>query len=115
MIGPAKAAYNSVIVPVIAMLLSTLYEGYRWTTLAAAGAALAGVGLRVPDDVALVSMGGTRVAAYTVPTLTTMRQDVEYLAGVACAELLRRIREPGSGPTEVRLRGNLVVGRSCGC
>jgi drug/metabolite transporter (DMT)-like permease len=46
-IGPAKAAYNSVIVPVIAMLLSTLYEGYRWTTLAAAGAALAGVGLVV--------------------------------------------------------------------
>lgn len=44
-IGPAKAAYSSVIVPVIAMLLSTLFEGYRWSTLAAAGAALAGVGL----------------------------------------------------------------------
>lgn len=44
-IGPAKAAYSSVIVPVIAMLLSTLFEGYRWTGLAVAGAALAGVGL----------------------------------------------------------------------
>lgn len=44
-IGPAKAAYNSVIVPVIAMLLSTLFEGYRWSPLAIAGAALAGVGL----------------------------------------------------------------------
>lgn len=44
-IGPAKAAYNGVIVPVIAMLLSTLFEGYRWTTLAVAGAALAAVGL----------------------------------------------------------------------
>ncbi|MCU6454454.1 EamA family transporter [Sphingomonas sp. A2-49] len=44
-IGPAKAAYSSVIVPVIAMLLSTLFEGYRWSPLAAAGAALAGVGL----------------------------------------------------------------------
>lgn len=44
-IGPAKAAYSSVIVPVIAMLLSTLFEGYRWSPLAAGGAALAGVGL----------------------------------------------------------------------
>ena len=46
-IGPAKAAYSSVIVPVIAMLLSTLFEGYRWSTLAAGGAALAGFGLVV--------------------------------------------------------------------
>ena len=44
-IGPAKAAYSSVIVPVIAMLLSTIFEGYRWSGLAAAGAALAAVGL----------------------------------------------------------------------
>jgi drug/metabolite transporter (DMT)-like permease len=46
-IGPAKAAYNSVIVPVIAMLLSTVFEDYRWTPLAAAGGVLAGIGLVV--------------------------------------------------------------------
>ena len=44
-IGPAKAAYSGVIVPVIAMLLSTLFEGYRWSPLAAAGGVLAGIGL----------------------------------------------------------------------
>ena len=44
-IGPAKAAYSSVIVPVIAMLLSTLFEGYRWSPLAAGGAVLAMAGL----------------------------------------------------------------------
>ncbi len=44
-VGPAKAAYNGVIVPVIAMLLSTLFEGYRWSPLAAGGAVLAGIGL----------------------------------------------------------------------
>ncbi|MEG3181843.1 DMT family transporter [Sphingomonas sp. LT1P40] len=44
-IGPAKAAYSGVIVPVLAMLLSTLFEGYRWSLLAAAGAVLAGIGL----------------------------------------------------------------------
>ncbi len=46
-IGPAKAAYSSVIVPVIAMALSTVFEGYRWTPLAAGGAVLAGVGLAI--------------------------------------------------------------------
>ena len=46
-IGPAKAAYSSVIVPVIAMLLSTVFEGYRWTLLAGVGAALTAVGLVV--------------------------------------------------------------------
>lgn len=46
-IGPAKAAYSGVIVPVIAMLISTAAEGYRWSPLAAAGAALALVGLVV--------------------------------------------------------------------
>lgn len=46
-IGPAKAAYNGVLVPVIAMLLSTLFEGYRWSLLAGAGAALALIGLVV--------------------------------------------------------------------
>lgn len=44
-IGPAKAAYSGVATPVIAMLLSTLFESYRWSLLAASGAALAGVGL----------------------------------------------------------------------
>ena len=40
-IGPGKAAYSSVIVPIIAMALSTAFEGYRWTPLAIAGALLA--------------------------------------------------------------------------
>lgn len=46
-IGPAKAAYSSVLVPVIAMLLSTLFEGYRWSLLAAAGAVVTMAGLVV--------------------------------------------------------------------
>ena len=40
-IGPGKAAYSSAIVPIIAMALSTLFEGFRWTTLSISGAALA--------------------------------------------------------------------------
>ena len=44
-IGPGKAAYSSVLVPIVAMLLSTIFEDYRWTVLAAAGGILAIVGL----------------------------------------------------------------------
>jgi drug/metabolite transporter (DMT)-like permease len=40
-IGPAKTAYSSVVVPIIAMGFSTWLEDYRWTPLAVAGALLA--------------------------------------------------------------------------
>lgn len=40
-IGPAKAAYSSVLVPIIAMGFSTWIEGYRWNALTVAGALLA--------------------------------------------------------------------------
>lgn len=46
-IGPARAAYSSVLVPVIAMALSTVFEGYRWTVEAAAGGLLVLAGLLV--------------------------------------------------------------------
>ncbi|WP_299309777.1 DMT family transporter [uncultured Croceicoccus sp.] len=45
MIGAGKAAYIGVSVPVIAMMLSTLFEGYVWSGLAMGGAALAMAGL----------------------------------------------------------------------
>jgi drug/metabolite transporter (DMT)-like permease len=40
-IGPAKASYSSVIVPIIAMGFSTAFEHYRWTALTIGGALLA--------------------------------------------------------------------------
>lgn len=40
-IGPGKTAYSSVIVPIIAMGLSTWLENYRWTPLSVVGAVLA--------------------------------------------------------------------------
>jgi drug/metabolite transporter (DMT)-like permease len=46
-IGAGRTAYNGIVTVCVAMLLSTLFEGYQWTALAAAGAvlALAGMGL----------------------------------------------------------------------
>jgi len=45
--GPGRAAYNGVLIPVVAMALSTLFEGYHWTVLAIGGAVLALAGLTV--------------------------------------------------------------------
>ncbi|UVO55942.1 EamA family transporter [Sphingomonas sp. SUN039] len=46
-IGPARAAYSGVLTPILAMLISTLFEDYRWTTLAAAGGVVAMAGLLI--------------------------------------------------------------------
>lgn len=60
-IGPGRSAYSSVLVPVIAMALSTGFEGYRWTGLTIAGAALVIGGL-------LVALSGrNKPAAAPVP------------------------------------------------
>jgi drug/metabolite transporter (DMT)-like permease len=63
-IGPAKAAYSGVLVPFIAMAVSTALEGYRWTGFAVAGAVLTLIGLvialrarQVPSGTA--AAGGT--------------------------------------------------------
>jgi drug/metabolite transporter (DMT)-like permease len=58
-IGPGKAAYSSVLVPIIAMSLSTLFEAYRWSPLAIAGAVLSLGGM-------LLALAGRRR-----PTLVT--------------------------------------------
>lgn len=46
-IGPARAAYSGVLTPILAMLISTVFEDYRWTALAAAGGVVAMVGLLI--------------------------------------------------------------------
>ncbi len=44
-IGPGRAAYSSLLIPIIAMALSTAFEGYRWSLLAVAGCLLALLGV----------------------------------------------------------------------
>ena len=43
-IGPGRAAYVSVLTPVVALVVSTIFEGFVWTHLALAGAAVIVVG-----------------------------------------------------------------------
>ncbi len=44
-VGPGRAAYSSLLVPIIAMALSTAFEDYHWSRLAVGGGLLAMAGL----------------------------------------------------------------------
>ena len=46
-IGAGRTAYNSILTIAVAMLLSTVLEGYRWTTLTALGMVLAVAGMAI--------------------------------------------------------------------
>lgn len=59
-LGAGRAAYNGVLVIVIAMTISTVLEGYRWSGLAIAGAVLAVLGM-------VVALRARQVAAAPPP------------------------------------------------
>jgi len=69
-------------------------------------------GIRVPDDVAIVSYDGTAGTAYTWPPLTVARQPLDLLAGSAL-DLLELPETPEG--THVQHPAELVRRASCGC
>lgn len=75
--------------------------------------ALAELGLRVPDDVAVVCFDGTDEADYATPQLSAVRQPVEQMAEEAVVRLVSP-RE-GEPPHHVSFTPVLRTGRSCGC
>ena len=44
LIGPEKAGYGALLIPFVAIILSTFFESYQWTPAAIAGFILAGLG-----------------------------------------------------------------------
>lgn len=74
--------------------------------------AAADLGVRVPDDLALVTFDGTEDGAFAHPPLSTVRQPVERLASRAMDVLLAG----GAGTPEHHvLPFELLLRRSCGC
>lgn len=55
--------------------------------------ALRDKGLRVPEDVSVVGYDGLAIGEYTVPTLSTVKQDTRLLASKAIQILQRQIEE----------------------
>lgn len=75
-------------------------------------AALAEVGLIVPDDVAVAGFDDLKFAAELDPPLTTVRQGVDDIGAEAARTLLSLLESPDSGPRRVLLPTELVVRRS---
>ena len=84
---------------------------YCWNDESAIGAvrALADLGLRVPDDVAVIGSDGVRETAFTTPTLSTMAQPFTAACELAWDYLRTRMEQPDLPLRQTVLPMELVV------
>jgi LacI family transcriptional regulator len=76
--------------------------------------ALADMGLRIPDDVALVAFDDLPPAMVTFPFLTVAAQPAEEIGRRSVAVLLQRMANPDGPAQDIVLPTELVVRRSSG-
>lgn len=72
------------------------------------------LGLRIPEDVAIVGFDDIHFASLSVPALTTIRQRKEEIGEKACEALIDLIEGRRTEPSRVTLPVDLVVRESCG-
>lgn len=77
--------------------------------------ALQELGIRCPEDVAIVSFDGIAATAYSRPALSTMAQPFGEIGRTAVKLLLERMASPQADPTPAILPVSLVARGSCGC
>jgi LacI family transcriptional regulator len=73
------------------------------------------LGLRIPDDLAVVAFDTFAYSELFAPQLTSVQQPAEEIGREAMSLLLRRISTAAGPPQTIRLAGSLVHGDSCGC
>lgn len=65
-------------------------------------------GLKVPEDVSIVSSGNTEVSAFSLPALTTMDLNIEYSCQTVVSTLLKRIFDPLKPAENIAILSTLV-------
>ena len=68
--------------------------------------------LKVPDDMSIVSYGGTQMAKAHQPTITSMRLPWEQMGHVVAELIERRLAQSHAVPVSVQLEGTLCEGES---
>jgi LacI family transcriptional regulator len=77
--------------------------------------AAAELGVRVPDELAIVSFDGIPESGFTIPGLSTMQQPIEAMARRAVDRLLQLLAQPDGQPTHDVFPVELLRRGSCGC
>ncbi len=77
-------------------------------------AGLRDLGIRVPEDVAVIGFDDQLMAPYLTPSLTTVHAPTEELGRTAVRELFKLIRT-GNAENLTLLPTELVIRSSCGC
>lgn len=75
---------------------------------------LVALGIRVPEDVAVVGIDDVDYATLTPVAITTMRQPLHEIGRVAARVLLDRLADPSLPPREILLGCELIIRKSCG-
>ena len=70
------------------------------------------IGMRIPDDVAIVGFDDDNCARSCIPPLTTIRQPTQLIAKTALKTLIAHIRYPNNEPREILLDTMLVIRKS---
>jgi len=89
---------------------------FAFNDLAAIGAirAIDEAGLRVPDDISVIGFDDIPNAAYTRPSLTTVRQPLLEMGEIAARTLLDRIEKRSEYVPEIAIEPQLVIRESTG-
>lgn len=72
---------------------------------------LASIGLRVPEEVAVIGMGNYQITGLHGVNLSTMEEPMEQMGREAARLLLKRIRDPNSEPEHKQISWNKLVAR----
>jgi DNA-binding LacI/PurR family transcriptional regulator len=89
---------------------------FAYNDISALGAirAFQEAGLRVPQDISVIGFDDIQGAAYSNPSLTTVRQPLAEMGRIAAKALLERIEGKKDGPAEIAIEPSLVVRQSTG-
>lgn len=86
--------------------------GFTETATLGAKSVLQKLHYKIPEDVALCCISGTKLCTLVHPTITAVEQPVVRMATVSCKLLLDQIGHPGVPKESVMLRGEMNVRES---